>query len=107
MSQMPFAPVWSAMFFSMILMVGLDSQFVQVESVVTAIVDLYPDTLRRGRNREIVVASVCLFDFAIGCAMIMQVSFIYKSKAFPALSLANETLVKLSRVLIDQHVNHM
>lgn len=72
MSQMPFAPIWSAMFFSMILMVGLDSQFVQVESVVTAIVDLYPDVLRRGRNREIIVGLVCIFDFSIGCAMIMQ-----------------------------------
>lgn len=27
---MPLAPLWSALFFCMILMVGLDSQFVQV-----------------------------------------------------------------------------
>lgn len=74
MAQMPFAPLWSAMFFSMILMVGLDSQFVQVESVVTAIVDLYPDTLRKGYNRELVVAAVCLFDFGIGCTMVLQVN---------------------------------
>lgn len=73
MAQMPFAPLWSAMFFSMILMVGLDSQFVQVESVVTAIVDLYPDVLRRGRNRELVVAAVCIVDCIVGCSMIMQV----------------------------------
>ena len=59
----------------MILMVGLDSQFVQVESVVTAIVDLYPDVLRRGRNRELVVGAVCIFDFIIGCSMVMQVSY--------------------------------
>jgi len=72
MAQMPWAPMWSAMFFCMILMVGLDSQFVQVESVVTAIVDLYPDVLRRGRNRELVVGAVCLFDFLIGCSMVMQ-----------------------------------
>jgi len=72
MAQMPCAPLWSAMFFCMILMVGLDSQFVQVESVVTAIVDLYPEVLRIGRNRKIVVAAVCIFDFIIGCTMVMQ-----------------------------------
>lgn len=72
MSQMPLAPLWSAMFFCMILMVGLDSQFVQVESVVTAIVDLFPDTLRRGRRREMLVGVVCLVDFAIGCTMVMN-----------------------------------
>ncbi|KAA0200101.1 hypothetical protein HAZT_HAZT002950 [Hyalella azteca] len=72
MAQMPFAPLWSAMFFCMILMVGLDSQFVQVESVVTAIVDLYPNLLRTRRGREIVVAAVCLLDFAVGCSMVMQ-----------------------------------
>lgn len=30
MASMPLAPLWSALFFCMILMVGLDSQFVQV-----------------------------------------------------------------------------
>lgn len=72
MAQMPFAPLWSAMFFCMILMVGLDSQFVQVESVVTAIVDLYPDALRKGRGREMVVAAVCILDCVVGCSMVMQ-----------------------------------
>ncbi|XP_076063249.1 sodium- and chloride-dependent GABA transporter 3-like [Oratosquilla oratoria] len=72
MAQMPMAPLWSALFFCMILLVGLDSQFVQVESVVTAIVDLYPDYLRRGRKREILVGVVCIIDAAIGCTMVMQ-----------------------------------
>ncbi|XP_066967258.1 sodium- and chloride-dependent GABA transporter 2-like [Macrobrachium rosenbergii] len=72
MAAMPLAPLWSALFFCMILMVGMDSQFVQVESVVTAIVDLFPDILRVGRRREVLVAVVCLFDFAIGCTMVMQ-----------------------------------
>lgn len=52
----------------MLLLVDL-----QVESVVTAIVDLFPDYLRVGRRREILVGAVCLIDFAIGCTMVMQV----------------------------------
>lgn len=46
----------------------------QVESVVTAVVDLFPDTLRVGRRREMLVGVVCLVDMAIGCSMVMQVS---------------------------------
>ncbi|ROT67869.1 sodium- and chloride-dependent GABA transporter 2 [Penaeus vannamei] len=72
MASMPLAPLWSALFFCMILMVGLDSQFVQVESVVTAIVDLFPDYLRVGRRREALVFGVCAFDFLLGCTMVMQ-----------------------------------
>lgn len=75
MASMPLAPLWSALFFAMILLVGLDSQFVQVESVVTAIVDLFPNFLRRGKRREILVGVVCLVDFFIGCTMVMEVSF--------------------------------
>lgn len=73
MARMPLAPLWSAMFFAMILLVGLDSQFVQVESVITAIVDLFPNHLRKGKRREVLVAVVCIFDFLIGCTMVMQV----------------------------------
>lgn len=72
MAQMPFASLWSALFFCMILLVGLDTQFVQVESVVTAIVDLYPDKLRQGNGRYYVVALVCIVDFSIGCCMVTQ-----------------------------------
>lgn len=46
----------------------------QVESVVTAVVDLFPDTLRVGRRREMLVGVVCLVDMAIGSTMVMQVS---------------------------------
>ena len=73
MAQMPMAPLWSALFFCMIIMVGMDSQFVQVESVITAVVDLFPDYLRRGRRREIFVGFVCVFNTLIGCTMVMQV----------------------------------
>lgn len=73
MVRMPLAPLWSALFFGMILLVGLDSQFVQVESVVTAIVDLFPNYLRQGKRRELLVAVVCIFDFLIGCTMVMEV----------------------------------
>lgn len=49
----------------------------QVESVVTAIVDLFPDYLRVGRRREALVFGVCAFDFLLGCTMVMQVRILF------------------------------
>ncbi|KAK7071321.1 Sodium- and chloride-dependent creatine transporter 1 [Halocaridina rubra] len=94
MVTMPLAPLWSALFFCMILMVGMDSQFVQVESVVTAIVDLFPDTLRVGRRREMLVGAVCLFDFAIGCTMVMQ-GGMYVFQIFDAFSASGIILLTI------------
>ena len=52
-SQLPVAPLWSFLFFFMLLTLGLGTQFTVVETVVTTIVDLWPDQLR-GRNHKYV-----------------------------------------------------
>lgn len=69
-SQMPVAPLWSAVFFVMILLLGLDSQFVGVEGFITTVVDRWPQHLRRGYRREILIGCVCLTAFTIGLAMV-------------------------------------
>lgn len=53
------------------------ASYPQVESVVTAIVDLFPDYLRVGRRREALVFGVCSFDFLLGCTMVMQVRILF------------------------------
>ncbi|XP_043200249.1 sodium- and chloride-dependent taurine transporter-like [Amphibalanus amphitrite] len=65
-SLMPLAPLWSILFFVMLLTLGLDSQFVAVEGFVTAIVDLYPQYLRVGRRREIFILVTSLVGFLLG-----------------------------------------
>ncbi|XP_052279081.1 sodium- and chloride-dependent taurine transporter-like isoform X4 [Dreissena polymorpha] len=71
-SQMPVAPLWSALFFTMIILLGLDSQFVGVEGFITFMVDLYPDVFRKGHRREILIGIVCAISFLIGLSMVSQ-----------------------------------
>lgn len=73
-AEMPIAPVWSVLFFFMILLMGLDSQFVGVEGFVTAIVDLWPSLLRDLGNRQIFIAAVAGISYLIGLLMVTNVS---------------------------------
>ncbi|XP_020625267.1 sodium- and chloride-dependent taurine transporter-like [Orbicella faveolata] len=71
-AQMPLAPLWSALFFFMILLLGLDSEFVGIEGVVTAIVDWLPHHLRRGYRKELFTAFVCFIWFVVGLSMVTE-----------------------------------
>ena len=70
-SLMPLAPVWSIVFFAMLILVGIDSQFVAVEGFVAAITDFWPERLsstmlQRCRS----VGVVCFIKFLVGLTMI-------------------------------------
>lgn len=69
-SQMPVAPLWSVLFFIMVILLGLDSQFVGVEGFVTALVDQFSTHLRRGHRKEIFILIVCIFSCIVGLSMV-------------------------------------
>jgi len=48
-------------------------QFVAIEGVVTAVVDLFPRFLRRGYRKELFTAIVCVIWFLIGLSMVTEV----------------------------------
>jgi SNF family Na+-dependent transporter len=73
LAQMPLAPLWSIMFFFMIILLGLGSQFVGVEGFVTAVVDVVPHILRVGKRREVFIAGVSTVSFLIGLSMVTNV----------------------------------
>ncbi|XP_043944399.1 sodium- and chloride-dependent GABA transporter 2-like [Protopterus annectens] len=71
-AMMPCSPLWAAFFFIMIILLGLDSQFVCLESLVTAIVDMYPKIFRRPMRRELLVLAISVVSFFIGLVMVTE-----------------------------------
>ncbi|KAJ8393998.1 hypothetical protein AAFF_G00055310 [Aldrovandia affinis] len=71
-SMMPFSPVWACFFFIMIVLLGLDSQFVCVESLVTAVVDMYPSVFRRKNRRELFILAVAVVSYLMGLIMLTE-----------------------------------
>ncbi|KAI1892384.1 hypothetical protein AGOR_G00132810 [Albula goreensis] len=71
-SMMPLPTFWAILFFIMLLLLGLDSQFVEVEGQITSLVDLHPSFLRKGYRREIFIAVVCFISYLLGLAMVTE-----------------------------------
>ncbi|XP_042367345.1 sodium- and chloride-dependent GABA transporter 2-like isoform X2 [Plectropomus leopardus] len=70
LSMVPGSNFWCLFFFLMILVLGLDSQFLSVESLVTAIADLFPRHLRKPRARMVLVLVTCVVFFLLGLPFI-------------------------------------
>lgn len=69
-AQMPLAPVWAILFFAMLFLVGLDTQFGMVETVISGIVDLFPAQLRR--HKTTVAFVICLSFYLIGLPIVTK-----------------------------------
>lgn len=60
-------------------------QFVCVESLVTAVVDLYPETFRRGYRRELLILGMSVVSFFIGLIMCTEVGLTLTYTTSPSL----------------------
>uniref|UniRef100_A0AAQ5X3U7 Transporter n=1 Tax=Amphiprion ocellaris TaxID=80972 RepID=A0AAQ5X3U7_AMPOC len=75
LSMLPAPSFWAVLFFLMIIFLGLDTQFVCVESLATAITDMFPRQLRRPRAREILVLIIAIVCFLLGLLFVTEVSW--------------------------------
>uniref|UniRef100_A0A8C4QGC0 Transporter n=1 Tax=Eptatretus burgeri TaxID=7764 RepID=A0A8C4QGC0_EPTBU len=71
-TMMPLPSLWAVLFFIMLLLLGLDSQFVDVEGQVTSLVDLNPGMLRKGYRRQMFLGLLCVISLLLGLTMVTK-----------------------------------
>ncbi|XP_071502578.1 sodium- and chloride-dependent betaine transporter-like isoform X2 [Diadema antillarum] len=94
-SQMPVSPLWSVLFFFMLIILGIDSEFVGVEGFVTAFIDLFPNYLLKGNRREYFAFFTCLFFLIAGLPMVTY-GGMYVFQLFDAYSASGSALLFVS-----------
>ncbi|CAN9512332.1 unnamed protein product [Ophioblennius macclurei] len=67
LSKLPISPLWSILFFFMLLTVGLDSQFAGLEVIITSLMDTFPNTLKSKHGVLVVIMSCIIFLLGIPC----------------------------------------
>ncbi|XP_067945396.1 sodium- and chloride-dependent taurine transporter-like [Watersipora subatra] len=72
LANMPFAPFWSVIFFFMVILLGLDTEFVHQEGLVAAIVDVFPTYLGKGYRRTIFTCLSCIVCYLMGLCMVTE-----------------------------------
>ncbi|NXP67079.1 S6A12 protein, partial [Chloropsis cyanopogon] len=71
-TMMPVSQLWSCLFFLMLIFLGLDSQFVCVESVVTAIIDMFPGVFRKKGRRELLILAIAVICYLLGLLLVTE-----------------------------------
>ena len=71
-AQMPGSVYWSILFFFMVLLLGLDTQFTVVEICTAALMDQFPDYIKPGTDQRIVTMILCCLFFLLGLPMMTR-----------------------------------
>ncbi|GFT25331.1 sodium- and chloride-dependent glycine transporter 2 [Trichonephila clavipes] len=69
-SRLPVSPAWAFLFFFMLLAVGLDTQFGEVETTISAVIDEYSGFLQK--RKTLFTAFICILLFFLGLPCVTQ-----------------------------------
>ncbi|XP_066437972.1 sodium- and chloride-dependent neutral and basic amino acid transporter B(0+)-like [Eleutherodactylus coqui] len=70
LAKLPISPLWSILFFCMLLTLGLDSQFATIETITTAVQDAFPRAMKKMRIP--LTAALCVVLFLLGIPCVTQ-----------------------------------
>ncbi|XP_075871371.1 sodium- and chloride-dependent GABA transporter 2-like [Nelusetta ayraudi] len=94
-AMMPVPQLWAVCFFVMVIMLGLDTQFVSLEALMTSVADLYPQQVRRGYRRELLLLAICVVCFLVGLVMVTP-GGLYVFQIYDHFSCSGASLLLLS-----------
>uniref|UniRef100_A0AAQ5XVX2 Solute carrier family 6 member 11a n=1 Tax=Amphiprion ocellaris TaxID=80972 RepID=A0AAQ5XVX2_AMPOC len=69
---LPWPQVWSACFFLMIILLGIDGQFAGLESIMTSFTDVFPSHIRKGYRRELCLMLMCALCYMFGLLLVSE-----------------------------------
>ncbi|XP_048400386.2 sodium- and chloride-dependent neutral and basic amino acid transporter B(0+)-like [Stegostoma tigrinum] len=69
-SQLPWAPLWSILFFITLLLMGIDSLFAFVEKILTCMMDRFPKYLRP--KRFSLTIGICMLVYLLGLVSVTE-----------------------------------
>lgn len=75
LAQMPVAPLWSILFFIMMMMLGFSSQFSIVETVLTGLADEFPFLTRSRTHATAFRFCSCMLGFVLGLPLVTRSGF--------------------------------
>ncbi|XP_034404112.1 sodium- and chloride-dependent GABA transporter 2-like isoform X1 [Cyclopterus lumpus] len=71
-AMMPLPQLWSICFFVMLILLGLDTEFVAMEVVMTSIIDMFPTVMRRPGRRELFLLLFSIMCFFFQLIMVTE-----------------------------------
>ncbi|MBN3310376.1 S6A13 protein, partial [Amia calva] len=71
-AMMPLPQLWATCFFVMVILLGLDTEFVMMEVIMTSVTDMFPSVLRRPGRRECFLLLFCVLCFLLQLVMVTE-----------------------------------
>ena len=75
LAQIPGAPIWTVLFFAMLLTLGLDSQFATLETLTSGFIDRFPGFL--GGHKTLFTLFICVVQFCLGLILVTRAGGYY------------------------------